>query len=100
MLLKFFDRLKATRQLDREYKSNYTLTVLATEDCVGAPNYQPDVDAVSALIVHVKVTDVNDNAPNFVSRVFTGGITTEADFGIEFMHVKVRFFMSLLLISV
>lgn len=54
------------------------------------PKYQDDSDAVSALKVHVKVTDVNDNAPKFVSKIFTGGITTEADFGIDFMQVKVR----------
>ncbi|XP_049868235.1 cadherin-23 [Pectinophora gossypiella] len=81
-------RLTTTRHLDRELKSNYTLVVLATEDCIGSPNYQPDVDGVSTLTVFVQVRDVNDNAPTFVSKIFTGGITTEADFGIEFMHVK------------
>ncbi|KAI5639889.1 cadherin domain-containing protein [Phthorimaea operculella] len=81
-------KLSTTRPLDREQKSNYTLTILATEDCVSTPNYQADVDAVSTLTVHVTVNDVNDNAPKFISKIFTGGITTEADFGIEFMHVK------------
>lgn len=38
------------------------------------------------------MNDVNDNAPKFVSKIFTGGITTEADFGIEFMQVKVKYF--------
>ncbi|KAJ2950157.1 hypothetical protein O0L34_g11512 [Tuta absoluta] len=81
-------KLSTTRPLDREQKSNYTLTILATEDCISTPNYQADVDAVSSLTVHVTVNDVNDNAPKFMSKIFTGGITTEADFGIEFMHVK------------
>ncbi|XP_061729835.1 cadherin-23 [Cydia pomonella] len=81
-------RLATQRPLDRERKSNYTLTVLATEDCVAAPEYRANVDSVSTLTVHVAVNDLNDNAPKFVSRMFTGGITTEADFGIEFMHVK------------
>ncbi|XP_013175482.1 PREDICTED: cadherin-23 [Papilio xuthus] len=74
--------------LDREQKSNYTLTVLATEDCVNTPTYEASEDAVSSLTVYIKVVDLNDNAPKFVSEIFTGGITTEADFGIEFMHVK------------
>ncbi|XP_063618733.1 cadherin-23 [Cydia splendana] len=81
-------RLATQRPLDREKKSNYTLTILATEDCVAAPEYRARVDSVSTLTVHVAVNDLNDNAPKFVSRIFTGGITTEADFGIEFMHVK------------
>lgn len=33
--------------------------------------------------------DVNDNPPVFISKIFTGGITTEADFGVEFMYIKV-----------
>ncbi|XP_026315340.1 cadherin-23 [Hyposmocoma kahamanoa] len=81
-------KLSTTRPLDREQQANYTLTILATEDCIATPNYQADVDFVSTLVVHVTVNDVNDNAPKFVSKIFTGGITTEADFGIEFMQVK------------
>ncbi|XP_063360334.1 cadherin-23 [Cydia amplana] len=81
-------RLATQRPLDRERKSNYTLTVLATEDCVAAPEFRAHEDSVSTLTVHVTVNDLNDNAPKFVSSIFTGGITTEADFGIEFMHVK------------
>ncbi|KAG6445751.1 hypothetical protein O3G_MSEX004072 [Manduca sexta] len=81
-------RLLPLKPLDRELKSNYTLTVLATEDCVVTPKYRDDVDAISALSVHVTVNDVNDNPPKFVNKIFTGGITTEADFGIEFMHIK------------
>ncbi|KAL4713341.1 hypothetical protein ACJJTC_006809 [Scirpophaga incertulas] len=81
-------KLTTLRPLDREHRANYSLTILATEDCIDSPNYQPDVDSVSTLRVHLKVTDVNDNAPVFVRNIFTGGITTEADFGIEFMHLK------------
>lgn len=85
-------RLSTTRPLDREQIANYSLTILATEDCIATPNYQADVDSVSTLNVQVTVNDVNDNSPKFVSKIFTGGITTEADFGIEFMHVKVNYF--------
>ncbi|XP_050665095.1 cadherin-23 [Leptidea sinapis] len=77
----------SSKPLDREQKSNYSLTVLATEDCLMKPKYDVKKDAISALTVHVRVDDVNDNGPKFVSKIFTGGITTEADFGIEFMHV-------------
>ncbi|KAM3963622.1 cadherin-23 [Aphomia sociella] len=81
-------RLSTIKPLDREQKAEYSLTVLATEDCIATPNYQKDVDAVSALRVNVTVNDVNDNPPKFIRKIFTGGVTTEADFGIEFMHVK------------
>jgi len=47
-------------------------------------------DDDSLLKVLVFVNDINDNAPEFVKRVFTGGVTTEADFGAEFMQIKVR----------
>ncbi|CAH2076820.1 unnamed protein product, partial [Iphiclides podalirius] len=81
-------RLSTSKPLDRERRSNYTLTVLATEDCVARPPFEESVDGISSLRVRVNVEDVNDNAPKFLSGIFTGGITTEADFGIEFMHVK------------
>lgn len=42
------------------------------------------------LRVIVFVNDINDNAPQFVKEVFTGGVTTDADFGTEFMQVRVR----------
>lgn len=32
--------------------------------------------------------DENDNAPKFVHRVFTGGVSTATSFGTKFMHVK------------
>lgn len=38
--------------------------------------------------VIVYVEDINDNPPEFVSKVFTGGITTAADFGLTIMHVR------------
>ncbi|CAH4029361.1 unnamed protein product [Pieris brassicae] len=78
----------ASKPLDREQKSNYTLTVLASEDCLNEPKYNAHTDATSTLTVHIYVNDVNDNTPKFMSKIFTGGITTEADFGIEFMYVK------------
>ncbi|CAB3223205.1 unnamed protein product [Arctia plantaginis] len=81
-------RLSTLKLLDREEKSAYILTVLASEDCITVPKYQEELDGISSLKVHIAVNDINDNAPTFVSKIFTGGITTEADFGIEFMHVK------------
>lgn len=38
--------------------------------------------------VTVFVDDINDNPPVFESKIFTGGVTTETDFGTPFMQVK------------
>uniref|UniRef100_A0A1B0CCE9 Putative cadherin egf lag seven-pass g-type receptor n=1 Tax=Lutzomyia longipalpis TaxID=7200 RepID=A0A1B0CCE9_LUTLO len=38
--------------------------------------------------VTVFVNDINDNAPKFSSKVFTGGVSTAADFGVKFMQIK------------
>lgn len=46
-------------------------------------------DDDSLLKVLVFVNDINDHAPKFVKSIFTGGVTTEADFGTEFMQIKV-----------
>lgn len=38
--------------------------------------------------VIVNVQDINDNKPQFITKIFTGGVATSADFGTKFMHVK------------
>lgn len=43
----------------------------------------------STLIrVLVQVQDINDNPPKFVKKIFTGGVSTSADFGTEIMALK------------
>ncbi|KAG9510252.1 Protocadherin Fat 4, partial [Fragariocoptes setiger] len=44
----------------------------------------------SVLRVLVRVRDINDNAPEFTQRVYTGGVTTDAEFGTTFMIVTAR----------
>lgn len=80
--------------LDREQQEEHALLIKATEDCETVPNNETAFDETddTLLRVVVKVNDINDNAPQFVNKVFTGGVTTEADFGTQFMHVKVIFF--------
>lgn len=38
------------------------------------------------IVIHVQ--DINDNPPVFVSKIFTGGLTTAADFGTTIMNVQ------------
>lgn len=38
--------------------------------------------------VRIQVLDINDNPPRFISPMFTGGITTNANFGANFMKVE------------
>jgi len=84
--------IKVAKELDREARDSYTLLVKATEDCIHSPANQSMFDPSDDTLLQVIVTvnDINDNAPRFVKRVFTGGVTTEADFGTEFMQVKVH----------
>lgn len=69
------------------------LVVKASEDCLNAPRVREPVEFDphddTLLRVLIKVNDINDNAPKFMKKVFTGGVTTEADFGAEFMQIKV-----------
>jgi len=118
--------LQVAKELDREKNATHELVIKASEDCLHAPtprgtrstqqraapsagakaemkvanstmmNWEFDPKDDTLLRVIVKVLDVNDNPPKFVKRVFTGGVTTEADFGTEFMQVLVsdQFFQS------
>lgn len=67
------------------------LIIKATENCETVPRNETTFDKTDATLLQVviKVNDINDNAPQFLKDVFTGGVTTEADFGTQFMHVKV-----------
>lgn len=86
----FSHELTATESLDRETKENYTLVVQATNDCFKVPPNVTKFDPKdnSLLQVLIGVRDVNDNAPKMVKKVFTGGFTTDIDFGTVFMEVK------------
>lgn len=82
------------KKLDREEADIHVLIVKASDDCINPPRFdeftQFDTHDDTLLRVVIRVNDINDNAPHFLKRVFTGGITTEADFGTEFMHIKVK----------
>lgn len=84
--------LTITTPLDRETHETHLLLVKATEDCLNTPANQSFFESSDDTLLKVKiyVDDVNDNPPHFISRVFTGGVTTAADFGSQFMFVKVR----------
>lgn len=48
-----------------------------------------DLMADSTVVrVLVRVLDINDNPPQFRSKIFTGGFTTSADFGTKFMKLE------------
>lgn len=82
-----------SRPLDREEKEIHLLLIKATEDCTKQPRNESFFDSSddTQLKVIVKVLDVNDNAPQFIHRVFTGGVSTATSFGTTFMEVKVSF---------
>ncbi|KMQ96646.1 Cadherin-23, partial [Lasius niger] len=82
--------LSTAKMLDREQQEEHILLVKATEDCETVPDNEMKFDETddTLLQVVIKVDDINDNAPQFINKVFTGGVTTEADFGTQFMHIK------------
>ena len=76
-------------QLDREENSTHHLIVKATEECLRTPDpvaqFDPTDDSLLNLLIYVN--DINDNPPVFSQQVFTGGISTDIDFGTSFMQV-------------
>ena len=85
--------LQALKELDREVKSTYQILVKATDDCWNRPDLVRfyDGEDTSILNVTVHVKDINDNPPKFTRNIFTGGITTDADFGSTIMFVTVSY---------
>lgn len=84
--------LQVARELDREEEEMHMIIVKSTEDCVSPPsvnNSYLDFQDNTMLRVLIFVNDINDNPPHFVKEVFTGGVTTDADFGSEFMQIRV-----------
>lgn len=79
------------KELDREETNKHVLLVKASVNCLQPPlkNSFFNSSDNTLMKVVINVIDVNDNVPKFVSNVFTGGVTTAADFGARFMHVKV-----------
>lgn len=131
--------LSLNEELDRELKSNYTLIIKATEDCLSSPeafnltmskvpqvinsklrkpkseinrftnsqnivngtddtveefeDSEPEssqlvADDATLVRVIVYIQDINDCAPKFVQKIFTGGVATSADFGTEIMQIR------------
>lgn len=66
--------IRTNRKLDRENISNYALT------CVAIDHGQPPLSSMS-IIVHVTVSDVNDNAPIFGQSVYVVNVTEDVTSG-------------------
>ena len=82
-------QLTTLQQLDREHEEIHNLVIKATEDCTAVPEsisqFDPADDTLLNLSIHV--TDINDNSPVFDQQVFTGGVSTDLEFGARFMWV-------------
>ncbi|KAH8250254.1 hypothetical protein KR026_009305 [Drosophila bipectinata] len=92
------DRFKLSRHLRSAESSEYQLEEDRDGDLVSYESYdgsqeehiqEPNPEKDSTVVkVQVRVLDINDNPPRFRSKIFTGGITTNADFGLKFMRVE------------
>ncbi|XP_017143334.1 cadherin-23 [Drosophila miranda] len=97
-----YDRFKHSRHLrSTEYETEQATSSSAETELVSYESYdssledhpgeadQPPPEGDSTIVrVLVRVLDINDNPPRFRSKIFTGGITTNADFGLKFMRVE------------
>lgn len=86
-----FHIFQVVKELDREEQETHILLIKASEDCTNLPTNQSFFDALDNTIlkVIVSIVDINDNSPKFIHRVFTGGVSTSANFGHQFMSIKV-----------
>lgn len=66
--------------LDRELQPNYTLSVIATDQ--GSPPLH------ASRTFHLRVTDVNDNAPEFERPVYYANVLEVADPGTSVIQVR------------
>ena len=78
------------KPLDREKKISYVLIIKASEDCASVPDQVSEFNPVdnTQLRLNIIVIDVNDNSPVFHRSTFTGGVSTDLEFGTKFMQVK------------
>lgn len=83
--------IRLVNQLDYEKKSSYKLEIIASDR--GAEDNQRSTSA----IMTINVQDVNDNSPKFAKKLFSGGVSTNSDFGSIFMKIKVSIVLSLCL---
>lgn len=65
--------------LDRENQPNYTLSVVATDQ--GNPPLH------ASKTIYLKVTDINDNAPEFEKDVYNANVMEVADLGTSIIQV-------------
>lgn len=82
--------MMAVRPLDREAIAMHKLVIKATEEChqkpVNISKFDPSDDSLLELVIFIN--DQNDNSPEFTQKLFTGGISTDIDFGTTFMQVS------------
>lgn len=66
--------IHATRRLDREEKAFYTLRATVVNKRTGH-KLEPETDFV------IKLTDINDNEPQFSQEVYTGNVSERSNIG-------------------
>ncbi|XP_036069803.1 protocadherin gamma-A10-like [Oryzias melastigma] len=65
---------------DREKKAEYNITILATDS--GTPPLS------TAVTLHLKISDVNDNAPVFTKPSFSASIMENNNPGVSILNIK------------
>ena len=81
--------LKPIQRMDREVKSKFELTLIASEycDCLDTQlehcsflSKSDDYNDVSQLKLSIYLEDINDNPPRFIKKLYQIGITSDVEF--------------------
>ena len=85
-----FDRYKHSRHL-RSLNENFIPVNLpiAGADSINLIDEESLMADGTVVRIVIRVLDLNDNPPKFRTKKFTGGFTTNADFGYKFMRLEV-----------
>ncbi|XP_030644108.1 LOW QUALITY PROTEIN: protocadherin-23 [Chanos chanos] len=74
--------ISATRSLDREERSNYTLKITASDQ--GSPPLS------STTLLHLTLSDVNDNSPSFARKSYRVSVSEGLPAGSEILRLFAR----------
>lgn len=83
-----YDRYKTSKSLEAPTPDYYRPNPMESHYASYSIPGMLVIEDSSLVRVVVHVLDINDNPPQFISKVFTGGVTTATHFGAEFMQLK------------
>lgn len=78
----------STKYLEHFDRFKYSRSLRTARDIIVSDVNEDSTEDNTLVRIFVNVQDINDNRPVFVSKIFTGGVTTSTDFGTKFMQIR------------